>query len=211
MHRPGTILAVAIAIAAVLAMVFVLCGGLVTEWTRELLDSWKQTSPLVVAGSCVGLLLADVVLPVPSSLICTAAGAILGPVVGALVVWLGLNLAALAAWGAGRWGLATSRAERLPAQTMNDARNLVWLVALARPLPLLAETALITAGALRIGLPRLAWPVAFANGAIAVIWTTLGAWASEHEWLGIVAVLATIVPVAAAALVVSRVQGPGNV
>ena len=70
---------------------------------------------------------------------------------------------------------------------------------------------LIAAGSMRLRIADLWWPVAFANAAIAVVWTALGAWAAENEWLGVAAVIAVIVPVAIAAFVVPRWTKVGRV
>jgi uncharacterized membrane protein YdjX (TVP38/TMEM64 family) len=62
-----------------------------------------ERSP-ATAALAVGLLLAaDMVLPVPSSVVSTAAGALFGWLEGALVSWLGTTAGCVAAWGLGRW------------------------------------------------------------------------------------------------------------
>ncbi len=209
MNQQRAVLTLVVAIAVVLGLVLVVFGGQVTGWTQNLLAGWGRENRLATAGSCIALLVADVLLPVPSSLICTAAGAALGPGLGAAVMWLGLNLAAIVAWGTGRLGLAAASRGLQPVPNAKNSRKLVWLVALARPVPLLAESTLIAAGSMRLKMAELWWPVAIANAAIAVIWTVLGAWA-QNEWLGVAAVIAVIAPVAIAALVVPRWTGGGG-
>ncbi|WP_200234775.1 hypothetical protein [Thiohalocapsa halophila] len=93
-----------------------------------------------------GLLAADVLLPVPSSIIGTLLGARLGFVPGLFWAWSGLMLGALVGYGVGRL-LLGRLGERLP-----QAPTLALLL-LSRPVPVLAEAVTVTAGAERLSLP----------------------------------------------------------
>jgi uncharacterized membrane protein YdjX (TVP38/TMEM64 family) len=94
----------------------------------------------VVGG---GLLAADVLLPVPSSIIGTLLGARLGFLAGFLWCWTGLMLGHLLGYIVGRL-LLYPLGNRLPrAPTL-------WVLFLSRPVPILAEAATFTAGAERL-------------------------------------------------------------
>ncbi len=99
----------------------------------------------------VGLLAADVVLPVPSNLVMIAHGALFGIIVGTLLSLLGSMAAAGIAFWIGRRGgrllsLAVPADERERANAIL-ARWGVLAIVVSRPLPLLAETIVVLAGA----------------------------------------------------------------
>jgi uncharacterized membrane protein YdjX (TVP38/TMEM64 family) len=99
----------------------------------------------------VALLVADVVLPVPSSLVMVAHGALFGVAIGALLSLVGSLGAGLFGFGLGRRG--GPLIERLvPAEERARANALLdrWgdlAVIATRPVPVLAETVAILAGA----------------------------------------------------------------
>jgi uncharacterized membrane protein YdjX (TVP38/TMEM64 family) len=111
-----------------------------------------------IAG--VTLLVADVLLPVPSSIVMTAHGALFGVAIGTLLSLAGSVGAAVAGYAIGRCG-GPLLARRVPADERARADRLLarWgLVAViaSRPVPLLAETVAIAAGASAIGAGRVA-------------------------------------------------------
>ncbi len=114
----------------------------------------------------VGLLVGDVVLPVASSLVMLAHGALFGVVLGALLSLVGTIGAALAGVWIGRRG---ERLLGVPAEDRRRARELVdrWgMVAIVatRPVPVLAEATAIMAGA--TGASALRVSVAAAAGGL---------------------------------------------
>lgn len=124
---------------------------------------------LLAYGAAAALLLAgDAVLPVPSSLVGTLAGARMGFGPGALANGLGLALGATL-------GLAIGRGARFALPGLLPPGFEIWLrrravVALlvCRPVPVLAEASLIVAGAAAPGFRSvLLWlvPAQFALGA----------------------------------------------
>src|SRR5690606_9981872 len=106
------------------------------------------------------LLVVDVFVPVPSSFVMVAHGALFGPWLGTLLSVAGSVGAVLLAYAVGRAG--GPLVERLAsAEEKARADRLVrrWgavAVALSRPVPLLAETVAILAGASGIGWLRAA-------------------------------------------------------
>lgn len=114
----------------------------------------------------VGLLVGDVVLPVPSSLVMLAHGALFGVVLGALLSLVGTVGAALAGVWIGRRGerlLGVPAADRRRAQELVDRWGVVAVVA-TRPVPVLAEATAVMAGA--AGASPLRVSVAAAAGGL---------------------------------------------
>ncbi|MFC7622936.1 TVP38/TMEM64 family protein [Microlunatus sp. GCM10028923] len=98
----------------------------------------------------VGLLVADVLLPVPSSGIMIMNGAVYGPVAGAALSMIGGTGATLTGYLIGRRsrrlvGRLTSAEQRARANRLLDRYGL-WLVIVTRPVPILAETVALMAG-----------------------------------------------------------------
>src|SRR5678815_825922 len=89
---------------------------------------WMRHGGVVAACIGVGLLIADVVLPVPSSIVMVAHGALFG------VLW-GTMLSLVGSVGAAVFGFAIGR------------RGGTLAIIVTRPVPLLAETVAIMAGA----------------------------------------------------------------
>jgi uncharacterized membrane protein YdjX (TVP38/TMEM64 family) len=134
----------------------------------------------VTAAVGVGLLVVDVVLPVPSSLVMVAHGALFGIALGAVLSLVGAVGAALAGYCLGQWTgppvvrRVCSAAEREQASVLVGTWGLFAVVA-SRPVPLLAETVAVVAGAERLGVWRVAG--ASAVGALpgAVLYAAAGA------------------------------------
>jgi uncharacterized membrane protein YdjX (TVP38/TMEM64 family) len=112
---------------------------------------WMKHGGIFAAGLGVGLLIADVLLPVPSSLVMVAHGAIFGVVIGTLLSLLGSVGAALFGFAIGRRGGKILERVATPAERARADYLLTRWGALAivvtRPVPLLAETVAIMAGA----------------------------------------------------------------
>jgi uncharacterized membrane protein YdjX (TVP38/TMEM64 family) len=106
----------------------------------------------VLAGSLgVSLLIADVLLPVPSSLVMTAHGAIFGVVFGTLLSMVGSVGAAVFGFAVGRRGgklldRVVTREERARADRLLARWGALGII-VTRPVPLLAEAVAIMAGA----------------------------------------------------------------
>lgn len=133
------------------------------------------------AGAVVGvaLLIADVVLPVPSSLVMVALGGVYGFAIGALLGWAGSIGAAVFAFACGR------RGERVVARLVSAGekqRADAWLarwgaaaVVLTRPIPLLAETVAILAGASPLRWRTLIVAAAAGTAPPALVYAAAGA------------------------------------
>jgi uncharacterized membrane protein YdjX (TVP38/TMEM64 family) len=111
---------------------------------------WMKHGGLLAASLGVGLLIADVVLPVPSSLVMVAHGALFGVVQGTILSLLGSVGAAMFGFAIGRRGgklleRVVTPAERARANSLLQRWG-VLAVIVTRPVPLLAETVAIIAG-----------------------------------------------------------------
>jgi membrane protein DedA with SNARE-associated domain len=137
-------------------------------------------------AAAIGALLAlDVFLPVPSSLVSTAAGAVLGFWPGVAVIWVGMMIGAGVGYGvgsvagpAGRWLIGQDGLDR--ARRTFD-RHGAWALALCRAVPVLAEASVVFSGIVRTPLLRFIAVMLLANFGIAVAYAAVGAYAMRIE------------------------------
>lgn len=112
---------------------------------------WMKHGGVVAGTLGVGLLIADVVLPVPSSLVMVAHGALFGVLWGTMLSLLGSVGAAVFAFAIGRRGgkfmeRVVTADERARASNVLERWGTLAII-VTRPVPLLAETVAIMAGA----------------------------------------------------------------
>lgn len=137
------------------------------------------TSRSLAAGGIFALLALDVFLPVPSSIVSTAAGVLFGVARGALIVWSGMMAGCLLAYVV---GLRAAGAARWIAGSENLARSEALMrkygesaIVLCRPVPVLAEATVIFAGIVRAPFARFAALTAVSNLGIALGYSAFGA------------------------------------
>lgn len=147
-------------IALALAGIFLACFGIAEALGIPLLTdpmpALRKAGPLAAVIG-VALLIADVVLPVPSSVIMVAHGALFGIVTGSLLSLAGSVGCALAGFAIGRAGRDTVRrfvsdAEYARVSRLLDRWGMAGIVA-TRPVPVLAEVMAIIAGT----TPAVSW------------------------------------------------------
>ena len=142
-----------------LVLLFSMAVFFLVEWlSPSFLTDPRQfmtTRSTGVALAGVALLTADVLLPVPSSLVMIAHGALFGVVLGTLLSLGGSLGAALTGFLAGRRGGPLLARVVPPEERVRADRLLarwgVFALMVTRPVPLLAETTAIMAGASTIG------------------------------------------------------------
>jgi uncharacterized membrane protein YdjX (TVP38/TMEM64 family) len=175
-------------------LAFLLVGFLVAEaFDFPLL---VDPTPRLAGGGVLGAILAvalitvDAVLPVPASLVIVASGALYGMVTGALLALLGRVLMALAGYAIGqRGGPLIARLVQRDGRDRADELLRRWgpiAIVITRPVPLLAETVTILAGASSIGWGRVALAALVGSVPEAVLYAGSGALTRSVEEAGLV-------------------------
>lgn len=133
-----------------------------------------------------GLLAGDVLLPVPSSLVGTAAGGLLGFWGGLATAWLGMMLGCALGYGLGaRAGTAALRRMAGDAEQERLARASEhlgpWFLLVFRAVPVLAEASVVFAGTSRMSRRTFFTVCALSNLGVSATYAALGALAAERE------------------------------
>jgi uncharacterized membrane protein YdjX (TVP38/TMEM64 family) len=170
-----------------------------TDWLED--HAWSSAVAILN-----GLLIADVLLPIPSSLLMVANGALLGLAPGALATMLSSTLGGMLAFWLGRRGSPwlmkrISANERAQADRF-FARWGALAVLITRPVPILAETIGILAGTTTMGWPRFVAALALGNLPPALLYAFAGATAKNASYT--VAIFIFLVGIAGAWWLVGR-------
>jgi len=199
---PIVILAAALAVGVV---PFLLFGKPLEQQAKGWLhsaDTWPGKAALVV-----GLLAGDILLPTPSSVVNTFAGAALKFWGGTAAAWLGMTLGAVLGFGLARvFGRPLARrlaaADEIERVDRLSARFGPGLLVLMRAVPVLAEASVLFFGTTDLAWRRFLAAVALSNLVIAAGYAALGNWIA----LPIAIPLALIIP-AVIFLLASRPMG----
>ncbi len=168
------LVAFAAVLLACVLVPFALWGDALDRAAPQWLDA--QDARLWIAAFGIALLMADVLLPVPSSVVAMGLCWSLGPVWGGSAVAIGGLMAFATGYGIGRL-VPEDRLRRWVGPMVWDrAREQAWIV-FARPLPVLAEMS-----ALLAGVWRLPPGAAFASAASSSC--MVGALYAAFAWLG---------------------------
>ena len=162
------------------------------EMTRSDTATWLASS------SIFGLLALDVFLPVPSSIVSTAAGVLLGFWRGAAIVWAGMMVACVLGYALG------ARASGLARRFVGDAgleradrlltRYGDWTIVICRPVPVLAEASVIFAGLVGAPFVHFLALTALSNLGIAVGYAAFGAFSMTVDSFLVAFLGALIIP-----------------
>jgi len=135
----------------------------------------------VAALAGVGLLIVDVIAPVPSSIIMLANGALFGPTWGTVFSVVGAGGGALAGYWLGNQGERVGDRwlgkESLTRANVFFGRYGMIAVIVSRPIPILAEAISIIAGVARMPLPQFLSAVLIGLLPTAIIYAVAGAYA----------------------------------
>jgi uncharacterized membrane protein YdjX (TVP38/TMEM64 family) len=145
----------------------------------------SDTSRWLAAAAIFSLLALDVFLPVPSSIVSTASGVLLGFAAGTAVVWSGMMAGCLLGYAVGARGSAAAR-QLVGEDGIARAAQLVrrygdLTIVLCRPVPVLAEASVVFAGLVRAHYARFIRLTAASNLGIAAGYAAVGAYSRRLD------------------------------
>ena len=172
----------------------------------------EPSSPSVVMGWVIGLLAADMFLPVPSSAVITYAGGVLGVVTGTATSWIGLSLGAIGGFGLARFfgesiARRFSESEDIERMSRFTQRHGATALVLTRALPILAEACVLMLGAGRLSWRQFLLPMLVSNLLLSLTYSACGAYFKDSNAFPIAIVASGTVPLIGA-LVIRRFWRP---
>ena len=174
--KPILLIALALAVPVV---PFVAFGPQLEGWLDGIIH--RTVQPTTAALLIVGLLSTDVLLPIPSSALSTLGGDVLGFWAGTIASFVGLMLGAVIGFGLARLVgrpllhrmTGPDDLERI--DRLSEHLGATVLI-VTRPLPILAEAAVLFFGATGLSWRRFLVPVTLVNLVIAGAYAALGRW-----------------------------------
>jgi len=162
--------------------------------------AWLRSQGEWAGAAGVGLLVADIALPIPGTIVMSAMGATYGTLVGGLLATLGSTLAGVLAYAASRWAGRPAASwvageEALATTETTFARQGAWLVLSSRWMPIMPEAVACLAGLARMPFRTFLLALLAGNVPLGFAFAWVGTLAEQREgWaLG----LSAGVPVAA--------------
>jgi len=193
------VLGIAVALAVLFLLGFELWGERLERlFSQEACARWFAESRSYAWAVAIGLLVADLVLPIPATGVFAALGSTYGVVLGALVGAVGSTLAGLVGYGlarlAGRRGARrlASEEELARFQSLFDRWG-GYAVLVSRALPILPEVMAVLAGLARMRFSRFLAALLLGSGATSLLFAWLGHASRAEPWWGMVA--AVLIPI----------------
>jgi uncharacterized membrane protein YdjX (TVP38/TMEM64 family) len=173
------VVSLAALLIALILVPFALFQREMDEATTQFL-AVAHRDPLITAAGIALLLAADVFLPIPSSIVSTAAGYLLGAAGGTAASFVGMTLGCIAGYATGaRLGQPAAARIITPLQarrlTELSERHGDWVLAISRPVPVLAEASVLLAGIARTPYRRFLVITSLANAGISFVYAFAGA------------------------------------
>jgi uncharacterized membrane protein YdjX (TVP38/TMEM64 family) len=158
---------------------------------------WLEKSGPWAWAAGILLLIGDLILPIPGTVVISALGYIYGTIIGGLVATAGLILAGLLGYTAGRL-LGERFARRWLGEKDYEQGKLLfekgggWVVALSRALPILPEVISCTAGLMRMPLRRFVISLACGSLPMGFLFAAIGK--AGHEAPSFAFALSLLIP-----------------
>lgn len=182
--RPWRLPALALALLALIVVPFLVFGAAIDAWSADFIARGRA-NPWQTALVLGGLLAVDVLAPTPSSLVSTACGALLGFWGGLLASFAGMTLSVALGLLLGRLAAPAARRALGPREQalllrMQNRWGL-WMLAAARPVPVLAEASVLFAGLAKFPWRGALPALLLGNLAVSAVYAACGALASAHR------------------------------
>ncbi len=170
-------------ILVIILVPFFAFGHRIEEWTDAFLRASARHS-FISGGVIFALLASDILLPIPSSIVSTGAGFVLGMLYGFLASWLGMTTACIAGYllgAASRKRLSTKLLGESEVKRLEDISRKAgdWVIVITRAVPVLAETSVLLAGMGKMPFRRFILMTTLSNAAIALVYAAAGALSSS--------------------------------
>jgi uncharacterized membrane protein YdjX (TVP38/TMEM64 family) len=181
MFRPMRLFIGFVALAVFFLILWIIWGGgLESRLSMEGSVAALQGAGPWAWAAGIGILMSDLLLPVPGTVVMSALGFIYGPWLGGLAAAAGSMAGGLAGYGLGRC-LGEAKARRWLGDLDYEKGRLLfgrgggWMVALSRALPILPEVIACTAGLVRMPFRKFVMALACGSLPMGFLFAAIGA------------------------------------
>jgi uncharacterized membrane protein YdjX (TVP38/TMEM64 family) len=163
-------------VLAIILIPFFLFGSQIETWTTHFVSA-SETNKSWTAFVLSLMLASDIFLPIPSSIVSTGAGFLLGFINGVLVSFIGMTVGCVIGYG---FGFSSRRAlQWIGTDNFNRMEKFFqrsggWAIVMTRPIPVLAEASVLFAGMSRMKLLHFMIVSALSNLGISLVYATVG-------------------------------------
>lgn len=169
----------------VVLLPFGLFGQAVEGWVGRFIAATHQ-QPVITGLVLALLLVSDILLPVPSSVVSTAAGYLLGFWGGLAASFFGMSLGSLLGYWLGKRACRGVAVRIVGKEELERFRLLTerwgaWGVVVARPIPVLAEVSAFAAGISGMNPSSYLLLTGLANLGISAVYAATGAFAASTD------------------------------
>ncbi len=194
-----------VAIAVIVVLVGFLVAGLIHAFSQGILPGPEEMADWIrgfgpwAPALLVLLMVAHSFAPVPGELLALAAGAVFGPLEGAVLIWIGAMIGAVLSFWLARWlgrdFVAARLSERQLAQVEEWSRDWGALTLLScRFLPVIAFNLInYAAGLTPVRFWTFLWTTAIGILPVTLLMTWLGARMVELSWPAILAISGVLI------------------
>ena len=162
-----------------LLLPFLIFGETLNDWTEEFLLSGARR-PRLEAFVLSLLLASDIFLPVPSSLVSTAAGFLLGFLAGAATSLAGMTVSCMIGFLVGLKFGRPAVQKLIGLRDLQEIEKIYirfgdWVIVMARAVPVIAEASVLVAGISRMRTSRFLLLSFLSNLGISAVYAAIGA------------------------------------
>lgn len=184
-----------ILVSVVVLVTFLLWGDALDSWTRQAIDRTAENRVLVALVLFL-ILASDILLPIPSNVVSTLCGILLGSFWGFCVSFAAMSVSAAAGYLFGRF--TSGWARRLIGE--DDMASLLafqkkcgpWALLALRPVPILAEASVVFAGIGRSPWGQTTLQLLLGNAVVSLVYVVIGAYCAETDNASLYAFLAVV-------------------
>jgi len=197
-HASARWILLAAIVLAVILLPFLAFGNQIESWAADFLHNSGARSGWTAV--MVGLLLVlDIFLPIPSSIVSTGAGFLLGFIGGTAASFFGMTAGCLLGYAVGFSSRRVVALRLVGKEEMSRLENLFgrygdWAMVIARPIPVLAEASVLFAGLGGMRLHRFLWISMLSNLGISAVYGAIGAFSFSVDSFLLALAAAILVP-----------------
>ena len=163
--------------------------GLEEVWNVERLVAHFENAKAWAWLLGIALLMADLLLPIPGTIVMSALGAVYGFWIGGLLSAIGSMLAGMSGYGVGRFFKESFAKRWLGERDFEKGKSLferggAWVVAISRALPILPEVLACMAGLLRMPFGKFVIALACGSVPMGFLFAWIGAIGREQPAWG---------------------------